>query len=70
MLLAAVLYGIGYGGTQTAAFLAMTERGTAADSGPVSALWNAGTDLGNEGIGRRQRIFQIALSDDPSAKRV
>ena len=46
VLLAAVLYGIGYGATQTAAFLAMTERGTAADSGPVSALWNAGTDLG------------------------
>ena len=28
------------------------------------------TDLGNEGIGRCQRIFQIALSDNLSAKRV
>jgi hypothetical protein len=27
-----------------------------------------GTDLGNEGIGRRQRIFQIAFLDNLSAK--
>jgi predicted MFS family arabinose efflux permease len=47
VLAAAVAYGIGYGAIQTAAFLAMSERGTDSDSGAVSALWGAGTDLGS-----------------------
>ena len=46
VVLAAAAYGSGYGTTQTAAYLAMTERGTAADSGAISALWNSGIDLG------------------------
>ena len=47
VLIAATAYGAGYGATQTAAFLAMTERGMAADSGAISALWNSGIDLGS-----------------------
>ena len=46
VVLAAAAYGSGYGTTQTAAYLAMTERGTAPDSGAISALWNSGIDLG------------------------
>jgi predicted MFS family arabinose efflux permease len=46
VLFAAVAYGTGYGVAQTAAFLAMTQRGTAADTGAISALWNGGIDLG------------------------
>ena len=46
VLFAAVAYGSGYGVAQTAAFLAMTQRGTAADTGAISALWNGGIDLG------------------------
>lgn len=44
---AALLYGGGYGAVQTAAFLALAQRGTAQDSGAVSALWNSGIDLGS-----------------------
>jgi len=47
VLFAAVAYGAGYGAVQTAAFLAMAQRGTARDSGPISALWNSGIDLGS-----------------------
>jgi predicted MFS family arabinose efflux permease len=47
VLLAAVAYGAGYGAVQTAAFLAMAQRGTAGDSGAISALWNSGIDLGS-----------------------
>jgi MFS family permease len=46
VLVAAAAYGAGYGATQTTAFLAMSERGTSADSGAISALWNSGIDLG------------------------
>ena len=46
VLVAAAAYGAGFGASQTAAFLAMTERGTTSDSGAISALWNAGIDLG------------------------
>ena len=47
VLIAAVAYGAGYGAVQTAAFLAMAQRGTARDSGAISALWNSGIDLGS-----------------------
>jgi MFS family permease len=47
VLVAAVAYGAGYGATQTAAFLAMSERGIRSDSGAISALWNSGIDLGS-----------------------
>jgi predicted MFS family arabinose efflux permease len=47
VLFAAVAYGAGYGAVQTAAFLAMAQRGTARDSGAISALWNSGIDLGS-----------------------
>src|ERR1700686_205119 len=47
VLIAAVVYGAGYGATQTAAFLAMSERGISSDSGAISALWNSGIDLGS-----------------------
>jgi predicted MFS family arabinose efflux permease len=46
VLIAAAAYGAGYGTTQTAAFLAMSERGIRSDSGAISALWNSGIDLG------------------------
>lgn len=47
ILIAAVAYGAGYGAVQTATYLAMTVRGTSADAGPISALWNSGIDLGS-----------------------
>ena len=47
VLVAAGMYGAGYGATQTAAFLAMSERGITSDSGAISALWNCGIDLGS-----------------------
>lgn len=47
VLAAALLYGGGYGAVQTAAFLALAQRGTAQDSGAVAALWNSGIDLGS-----------------------
>ena len=47
VLFAAVAYGAGYGAMQTAAYLAMSERGTRSDSGAISALWNGGIDLGS-----------------------
>jgi predicted MFS family arabinose efflux permease len=47
VLFAAVAYGAGYGAVQTGAFLAMAQRGTARDSGAISALWNSGIDLGS-----------------------
>jgi MFS family permease len=46
VLIAAAAYGAGYGTTQTAVFLAMSERGTKSDAGAISALWNSGIDLG------------------------
>lgn len=47
VLVAAVVFGAGYGATQTAAFLAMSERGIRSDSGAISAFWNSGIDLGS-----------------------
>lgn len=47
VLVAAVAYGAGYGAAQTAAYLAMSERGTHSDAGAVSALWNSGIDFGS-----------------------
>ena len=47
VLFAAFTYGVGYGAVQTAAYLAMSERGTRSDSGAISALWNGGIDLGS-----------------------
>lgn len=47
VLVAAAVYGTGYGATQTAAFLAMSERGIGSDSGAISAFWNSGIDLGS-----------------------
>ncbi|HVC76484.1 MAG TPA: MFS transporter [Candidatus Micrarchaeaceae archaeon] len=47
VLVAAAVYGTGYGATQTAAFLAMSERGIRSDSGSISAFWNSGIDLGS-----------------------
>ncbi len=47
VILAGLLYGAGYGSLQTAAYVAMLERGTARDSGAISALWNSGIDLGS-----------------------
>jgi predicted MFS family arabinose efflux permease len=46
VIVSALAYGTGFGAVQTAAFLAMTERGTAADAGPISALWNGAIDFG------------------------
>jgi len=47
VLFAAAVYGAGYGAIQTAAFLAMSERGIPSDSGAISAFWNSGIDLGS-----------------------
>jgi len=47
VLLAGLCYGAGYGSIQTAAYVGMLERGTARDSGAISALWNSGIDLGS-----------------------
>ncbi len=47
VLLAGLCYGAGYGSIQTAAYIGMLERGTARDSGAISALWNSGIDLGS-----------------------
>jgi predicted MFS family arabinose efflux permease len=47
VLFAGLTYGAGYGAIQTAAYVAMLERGTARDSGAISALWNSGIDLGS-----------------------
>lgn len=47
VLVAAMVYGAGYGATQTAAFVAMSECGTRSDAGPISAFWNSGIDLGS-----------------------
>jgi predicted MFS family arabinose efflux permease len=46
VLIAAAVFGAGFGTTQTTAFLAMSERGTRSDSGAISALWNSAIDLG------------------------
>ena len=46
VLAAAAMYGVGFGAIHTTSFLAMSERGTAADSGAISALWNSGIDVG------------------------
>jgi predicted MFS family arabinose efflux permease len=47
VIFAGLFYGAGYGSIQTAAYVAMLERGTARDSGAISALWNSGIDLGS-----------------------
>jgi predicted MFS family arabinose efflux permease len=47
VLLAAAANGAGYGTIQTAAFLAMSDRGIRSDAGAISALWNSGIDLGS-----------------------
>lgn len=47
VILAGLAYGTGYGAIQTAAYVAMLERGTSRDSGAISALWNSGIDLGS-----------------------
>ena len=44
VLVAAAAYGAGYGTTQTAAFLALSDRGIRSDAGAISALWNSGID--------------------------
>jgi len=46
VLAAGVLYGIGFGALHTSSYLAMVERGTRADSGAISALWNSAVDMG------------------------
>lgn len=46
VLIAGVLYGIGFGALHTASYLAMNERGTSSDSGAISALWNSAVDMG------------------------
>jgi predicted MFS family arabinose efflux permease len=47
VLIAAAAYGAGYGTTQTAAFLALSDRGIRSDAGAISALWNSAIDLGS-----------------------
>jgi predicted MFS family arabinose efflux permease len=47
VIFAGLCYGAGYGSIQTAAYVGMLERGTARDSGAISALWNSGIDLGS-----------------------
>ena len=47
VIVAGLCYGAGYGSIQTAAYVGMLERGTARDSGAISALWNSGIDLGS-----------------------
>jgi len=46
VILAALAFGTGYGAVQTAAYLAMTARGSSAHRNSISALWNSGIDLG------------------------
>jgi MFS family permease len=46
VIVAGVLYGIGFGTLHTASYLAMNERGTSTDSGSISALWNSAVDMG------------------------
>jgi predicted MFS family arabinose efflux permease len=46
VLIAAGLYGLGFGTVQTAAYLAMTGRSAASYGTAVSALWNSGIDMG------------------------
>jgi len=46
VLVAGLAFGGGYGAVQTAAYLAMTARGTSDHRNTISALWNSGIDLG------------------------
>ena len=46
VIVAGLLYGIGFGALHTASYLAMNERGTSSDSGAISALWNSAVDMG------------------------
>jgi predicted MFS family arabinose efflux permease len=46
VIFAALAFGGGYGAVQTAAYLAMSARGTSAHRNNISALWNSGIDLG------------------------
>jgi predicted MFS family arabinose efflux permease len=47
VLFAGLAFGAGYGAVQTAAYLAMTARGSANDRNTVSAMWNSAIDLGS-----------------------
>jgi predicted MFS family arabinose efflux permease len=46
VIFAGLAFGGGYGAVQTAAYLAMSARGTSAHRNNISALWNSGIDLG------------------------
>lgn len=46
VVVAGVLYGVGFGAVHTASYLAMNERGTSSNSGAISALWNSAVDMG------------------------
>lgn len=47
VIFAGIAFGAGYGSVQTAAYLAMTARGSNAHRNNISALWNSGIDLGS-----------------------
>jgi len=47
VIFAGLAFGAGYGAVQTAAYLALTARGSSAHRNNVSALWNIGIDLGS-----------------------
>jgi len=47
VIFAGLAFGAGYGAVQTAAYLALTARGSSAHHNNVSALWNIGIDLGS-----------------------
>jgi MFS family permease len=46
VIVSATAYGIGYGAVQTGVYLVMTERGSSAYWGAISALWNSAIDFG------------------------
>jgi predicted MFS family arabinose efflux permease len=46
VIFAAAAFGAGYGGVQTAVYLAMVANGSSDHRNNVSALWNSGIDLG------------------------
>ncbi len=47
VIFAGIAFGAGYGSVQTAAYLAMSARGSNAHRNNISALWNSGIDLGS-----------------------
>jgi predicted MFS family arabinose efflux permease len=71
VLIAAVLYGTGFGALHTAAYLAMIERGSSSDTGAISALWNSAIDLGGSlggtliGLGAAQYGYGAAAWSMP-----